>query len=87
MDIKNECKKRLIKIFQRIGVYLNDDMFDQTLYLDSIQIVSLIIDIESEFMLSIAEEGYLFKDLTTFNDYFKIVLNSQSELLNEVEEC
>lgn len=48
----------LIKIFKDIGIYLDKDNLTETIEMDSLQFVCLIIGIESEFGIEVGDEFY-----------------------------
>lgn len=63
----------LIKIFKDIGIYLDKDNLTETIEMDSLQFVCLIIGIESEFGIEVGDDFYKFTNrivtLETYTDY------------------
>ena len=64
---------KLKKIFKENGVdFINDEHID-LLEIDSIQFVSIIVDIETEFDIEIPEEYLNGTKLKTFDDFVLLV--------------
>lgn len=66
----------LIKIFKDIGVYLDKDNLTETIEMDSLQFVCLIIGIESEFGIEVGDDFYnstnRVSTLESYTDYIYI---------------
>lgn len=68
-----QIKEKLKSVFERVGIYLADEEFDQELEIDSFQFVSVIIALEEEFLIHISNEFEDYSSLITFNDFYKLV--------------
>lgn len=64
---------RLKTIFFQLGLHLDDDEYDEELYMDSIQFISLIVAIEREFSIKIDEEHFADDTLKSFNDFLNLL--------------
>lgn len=65
--MRNE--KKLIEIFEMIGLYINSKDYDNKLELDSLQLAILIVEIEDKFQISIDDTSKLY----TFNDLVDLI--------------
>lgn len=69
-----DIKKRLIEIFESVGIFISDEAdMNEDLEIDSIQFVTLIIEIEEQFMLRISNDFEEYSELTSFNAFFNLV--------------
>lgn len=66
-------KKILFDIFKSVGVYIDENNFNEKIEMDSLQFVNVIIQIEQEFMIRITEDYYNYEELVTFNDYINLI--------------
>lgn len=64
----------LIKIFNQAGIYLTEEDFEEELQLDSLQFITLIVEIENIFSIEISEKHYTDNTLRTFLDFLKLVV-------------
>lgn len=64
---------QLKKIFLYSGIYLEADEYDDELQLDSIQFISLIVEIEKQFSIKIDEEHFADDTLKSFNDFLNLL--------------
>lgn len=64
---------QLNKIFLYSGIYLETDEYDDELQLDSIQFISLIVEIEKQFSIKIDEEYFADDTLKSFNDFLNLL--------------
>ncbi|MFA9396962.1 MAG: hypothetical protein ACERKV_01670 [Clostridiaceae bacterium] len=72
--IKDIVENKLVSIFETVGAYINSDDFDEIIQLDSLQFVSVILEIEETFMIRISADYYSYDELKTFNDYVKLIV-------------
>lgn len=68
-----QIKDKLMKIFESVGIYLDDNELDKELEIDSLQFVTVIIGIETVFLLRISNDFEDYSSLVTFNDFYKLV--------------
>ncbi len=68
-----QIKDKLKKIFESVGIYLADDGLDEELEIDSLQFVTVIIGIETEFLIRISNDFEDYISLVTFNDFYELV--------------
>lgn len=68
---------KLLQVFALSGIYLDKDEFDSELQLDSIQFISLIIEIEKQFDVSIDEEHFADDTLKSFNDFLNLLYSME----------
>lgn len=66
-------EKKLIKIFESVGVYIDYASYDEVLEIDSLQFVSVIMDIEETFLIRLTNDFEDFEMLETFQDFYKLV--------------
>lgn len=66
-------KEKLKSVFEKVGIYLTDEEFEQELEIDSFQFVSVIIALEEEFLIHISNDFEDYSSLITFNDFYKLV--------------
>ena len=74
MNIRDELKN----IFEQKGVYISYDANDEELLLDSLQFISIIVDVEKTFNVEIDDSYFVQNKLHTFNSFVTLV----SKLLN-----
>ena len=68
-------KKRLEKVFNENGLTIDLDNQSSILELDSLQIISLFVSIEDEFNMEIPDEFLTREVLSSFNDFYEMLLN------------
>lgn len=68
-----DITKRLVDIFELIGVYLNEDDFNEHIEINSIQFVNIILAVEEEFLIRISSDFFDYSKLKCFNDYLNLV--------------
>ena len=73
MEKNINVKKRLEKVFNENGLTI--DLDNQILELDSLQIISLFVSIEDEFNMEIPDEFLTREVLSSFNDFYEMLLN------------
>ncbi len=66
-------EQSLLNIFEQKGIFLSETEKDNELEMDSIQFISLIVEIESAFSISIADEDLLFDKFSTFNSFLRYI--------------
>lgn len=71
-------EKKLIKIFEKKGIFDVSDSKYEKLLMDSLMFISLIVCIEKEFNIEIDDSYYVQNKLETFND-FKIMIQNKLE--------
>lgn len=77
-----DFEKRLFDIFEQKGIFLSSDEKNDELELDSIQFISIIVDIENVFNLSFPDNVFISNNLKTFNQFIEEI----QHLLN-AHEC
>lgn len=73
-------EERLLNVFGACGVFVHEDEKDTLLELDSIQYVSILVMIEEEFELIIPEEYMAEFELSSFNEFLRMVCEVQKTL-------
>ena len=76
MEKNINVKKRLEKVFNENGLTIDLDNQSSILELDSLQIISLFVSIEDEFNMEIPDEFLTREVLSSFNDFYEILLNN-----------
>lgn len=66
-------KERLENVFNDIGLYIDEDEYDDEIGLDSMTFVSLLVAIEEEFKIEIPDEKLSIAALKTFADFLQLV--------------
>lgn len=66
-------KERLNTVFSDLGLYVDEEEYDEELGLDSVTFVSLLIEIEEEFDIDIPDEKLSIEELKTFSDFLRLV--------------
>ena len=75
MEKNINVKKRLEKVFNENGLTIYLDNQSSILELDSLQIISLFVSIEDEFNMEIPDEFLTREVLSSFNDFYEMLLN------------
>lgn len=75
MEKNINVKKRLEKVFNENGLTIDLDNQSPILELDSLQIISLFVSIEDEFNMEIPDEFLTREVLSSFNDFYEMLLN------------
>ena len=75
MEKNINVKKRLEKVFNENGLTIDLDNQSSILELDSLQIISLFVSIEDEFNMEIPDEFFTREVLSSFNDFYEMLLN------------
>ena len=75
MEKNINVKKRLEKVFNENGLTIDLDNQSSILELDSLQIISLFVSIEDEFNMEIPYEFLTREVLSSFNDFYEMLLN------------
>ena len=75
MEKNINVKKRLEKVFNENGLTIDLDNLSSILELDSLQIISLFVSIEDEFNMEIPDEFLTREVLSSFNDFYEMLLN------------
>lgn len=69
-----DIKEKLIKLFSNLGIYVDDNNYDELLDLDSLQFASIIVSIEREFLIrlddSLLVDG---EQLLSFQDFLNLI--------------
>ena len=68
-----QVQKKVKKIFESVGIYLDDNQLDEVLEIDSLQFVTIILEIETEFLIRLSNDFDDFSSLMSFNDFFRLV--------------
>lgn len=72
-----DIKIKLAKIFEQNGYSIFEGSETEQLELDSLQFISILCDIENEFYISIPDNYLSGEGLSTFQDFFELVINLQ----------
>ena len=75
MEKNINVKKRLEKVFNENGLTIDLDNQSSILELDSLQIISLFVSIDDEFNMEIPDEFLTREVLSSFNDFYEMLLN------------
>ena len=75
MEKNINVKKRFEKVFNENGLTIDLDNQSSILELDSLQIISLFVSIEDEFNMEIPDEFLTREVLSSFNDFYEMLLN------------
>ena len=75
MEKNINVKKRLEKVFNENGLTIDLDNQSSILELDTLQIISLFVSIEDEFNMEIPDEFLTREVLSSFNDFYEMLLN------------
>ena len=70
---KMNVEEKLINLFEDKGIYLSEQEKNDPLELDSIQFISIIVDIEQVYCIKIDDDYLMSDNFKTFNDYLLIV--------------
>ncbi len=65
--------KLLMDIFQKHGIFISDQDYNEELSLDSLQLVSIIVAIESTFSIQVSDTYLINEKLNTFNDFVLLI--------------
>jgi len=68
-----KVKDKLKEVFELVGIYLDDNELNKDLELDSLQFVTVVIEIETQFLIRISNDFEDYSDLVTFEDFYKLV--------------
>ena len=68
-----DLEKSLVNIFEQKGIFLSVDEKDDELDMDSIQFISIIVEIESVFEISIEDDDLLQSKFKTFRDFYEMI--------------
>lgn len=63
-------RKKLIKIFESVGLYGD---YDSTLEIDSLQFISIIIEMENEFGVNIEDTVVFRRDMNKLDDFIGLL--------------
>lgn len=66
---------KLLEIFESEGIYLSSEDLNREISLDSLQFVSIIINIEEKFLIKISEDFYNYDKLKDLKDYKECILS------------
>ena len=69
-------REKLMEIFSKIGVLISDTDIDEEIKLDSIQHISVIVEIEDEFNIDVDDDYLVRGKLRTLGDYEKMIEES-----------
>jgi len=68
-----DTKDTLLKLFNDLGIFLEDWEYKEPLLLDSLQFILLVVEIENTFCIEIGEEELAKYSMDTFNDILLVV--------------
>lgn len=83
MISKEDTKKRLISIFNDIGIYLDNNSLNRKIEMDSLQFICLIIGIENNFQIDVGDEFYYYNGYSTLSKYIDYVYNHLNKIGND----
>ena len=83
MEKNINVKKRLEKVFNENELTIDLDNQSSILELDSLQIISLFVSIEDEFNMEIPDEFLTREVLSSFNDFYEMLLNILTQVITE----
>ena len=66
---KEVIEHNLLNIFELYGIHLTKENYSDQLVVDSLQFISIIIEIEEKFLIRISEDYYDYNKMKSFNDY------------------
>lgn len=69
MNIENEVKEA----FESIGIFIENMDVNECVELDSLQFVSLIIELEYRFMIHLSSDFEDFDSLKTISDFINLI--------------
>ena len=73
--MNSSIKERLISIFERVGIFLEDDKLEDEIQVDSMQFAMVITYIEDEFNILLGDSDDVdFNKLKSFIDYYNVVV-------------
>lgn len=75
MDYNREI---LIRLFEDNGVFINLNDFDETLEMDSITFITLVVDVENVFGIEIPENYLIYNEQFTFKTLEDIIVEITS---------
>lgn len=75
MDYNREI---LIRLFEDNGVFINLNDFDETLEMDSITFITLVVDVENVFGIEIPENYLIYNEHFTFKTLEDIIVEITS---------
>ena len=80
MDI-SQIKQKLSVIFNKVGVYISDEEYDEIIILDSLQFAIIIFEIEQAFNIYIGIDGDIvsYNELKTVNNYLCMIQKALSK--------
>ena len=71
-------KKELQKMIMTIGIYIEKEDFDDDIELDSLQFVSILIEIENHFNVTIEDKIDNLLSLKSFNDFYRLITEKEN---------
>ncbi len=63
----------LREIFEQKGIFVSEEDFNESLSIDSLQFVSIIVEIENYFNITIDDCYMTQVELRSFNDFVKLI--------------
>lgn len=65
--------EKLQKIFEKNGIFVDEDEWEDPLEINSLQFVKLLVSIEEEFSIQIDEDYYSGEGLQSFSDFVNMI--------------
>ncbi|MBQ7688336.1 MAG: hypothetical protein IJT27_03865 [Clostridia bacterium] len=65
--------EKLQKIFEKNGIFVDEDEREDPLEINSLQFVKLLVSIEEEFSIQIDEDYYSGEGLQSFSDFVNMI--------------
>lgn len=68
-----DVEKSLLGIFEEKGIFLSENEKDDELEMDSLQFISIVVDMENVFSIIVDDEDLMADKFKTFNSFLKYV--------------
>ena len=68
-----DTAEKLQKIFEKNGIFVDEDEREDPLEINSLQFVKLLVSIEEEFSIQIDEDYYSGEGLQSFSDFVNVI--------------
>lgn len=73
---ENEIKLNVIKVLERNGVSVLDFESDYGIIIDSLQFITIVVDIEETFDIEIPDDYLIYDKMNNINNIITIVINT-----------
>ena len=68
-----KIENKLREIFENKGIFIPTYAQNEPLFLDSLQFVSLLVEVEEQFNIEIDDSYYIQEKLSSFADFVEII--------------